>query len=57
MKEALVARGFCPVVVTISSDKPTCRGKSDSSSVDNVSGKTGWWLGWKLSWPWQKGER
>ena len=41
MKEARVARGFYPVVVTIRSDKPTGRGKGDSSSVKNVSGKTG----------------
>ena len=33
MKEAGVARGFYPVVVTIRSDKPTGRGKGDSSSV------------------------
>ena len=41
MKEARVARGFYPVVVPIRSDKPTGRGKGDSSSVKNVSGKTG----------------
>ena len=41
MKEARVARGFCPVVVPIRSDKPTGRAKGDSSSVKNVSGKTG----------------
>ena len=41
MKEAGVARGFYPVVVTIRSDKPTGRGKGDSSSVWTVSGKTG----------------
>ena len=41
MKEARVARGFYLVVVTIRSDKPTGRGKGDSSSVKNVSGKTG----------------
>ena len=41
MKEACVARGFYPVVVTIRSDKPTGRGKGDSSSVKNVCGKTG----------------
>ena len=45
MKEARVARGFYPVVVPIRSDKPTGRGKGDSSSVKNVSGKT--WQGWK----------
>ena len=41
MKEARVARGFYPVVVTIRSDKPTGRGKGNSSSVKNVSGKIG----------------
>ena len=41
MKEARVARGFYLVVVTIRSDKPTGRGKGDSSSVKNVCGKTG----------------
>ena len=41
MKEARVARGFHPVVVTIRSDKPTGTGKSDSSSVENVSRKNG----------------
>ena len=41
MMEARVARGFYPVVVPIRSDKPTGRGKGDSSSVKNVSGKTG----------------
>ena len=41
MKEAHVARGFYPVVVPILSDKPTGRGKGDSSSVKNVCGKTG----------------
>ena len=41
MKEARVARGFYPVAVRIRSDKPTGRGKSESSSVKNVSGKTG----------------
>ena len=41
MKEARVARGFYPVVVPIRTDKPTGRGKGDSSSVKNVSGKTG----------------
>ena len=41
MKEASVARGFYPVVVPIRSDKPVSRGKGDSSSVKNVSGKTG----------------
>ena len=40
-KEARVARGFYPVVVPIRSDKPTGRGKGDSSSVKNLSGKTG----------------
>ena len=40
MKEAQVARGFCPDVVSIRSHKPTGRGKGDSSSVKNVSGKT-----------------
>ena len=33
MKEARVAGGFFPVVVPIRSDKPTGRGKGDSSSV------------------------
>ena len=33
MKEARVARGSCPVVVPFRSDKPTGRGKGDSSSV------------------------
>ena len=32
---------FYPVVVPIRSDKPTGRGKGDSLSVKNVSGKTG----------------
>ena len=41
IKEARVARGFYPVVVSIRSDKPTGRGKGDSSSVKHVSGKTG----------------
>ena len=41
MKGACVAHGFYPVVVTIRSDKPTGRGRGDSSSVKNVSGKTG----------------
>ena len=41
MKEARVARGFHPVVVPIRSDQPTGRGTGDSSSVKNVSGKTG----------------
>ena len=41
MKEARIARVFCPVVVPIRSDKPTGRGKGDSSSVKNVSGNTG----------------
>ena len=41
MKEALVARGFYPVVVPIRSDKPVGRGKGDSSSVKHVSDKTG----------------
>ena len=41
MKEARVVRGFYPVVVPIRSDKPTGRGKGDSSSVKNASGKTG----------------
>ena len=41
MKEARVVRGFYPVVVSIRSDKPTGRGKGDSSSVKNVNGKTG----------------
>ena len=41
MKEAWVARGFCPVVVPIRSHKPTGRGTGDSSSVKNVSGKIG----------------
>ena len=66
MKEARVARGFFPVVVPIRSDKPTGRGKEDSSSVKNVSGKTGrgkdgrgskrFWTIFRLSWPRQKGE-
>ena len=41
MKEARVARGFYTVVVSIRSDKPRNRRKNDSSSVKNVSGKTG----------------
>ena len=41
IKEARAARGFYLVVVPIRSDKPTGRGKGDSSSVKNVSGKTG----------------
>ena len=41
MKEARVARGFHPVVVPIRSDKPTGRGKGESSSGKNVGGKTG----------------
>ena len=41
MKEARVARGFYPVVVSMRSDNPSGRGKGDSSSVENVSGKTG----------------
>ena len=41
MKEARVARGLYPVVVPIRSDKPNGKGKGDSSSVKNVSGKTG----------------
>ena len=41
IKEARVARGFHRIVVPIRSDKPTGRGKDDSSSVKNVSGKTG----------------
>ena len=41
MKEARVARGFYPVVVPIRSHKHTGKGKGDSSSVTNVSGKTG----------------
>ena len=41
MKEARVACGFYPVVVSIRLDKPTGRGKGDSSSVKNVSGETG----------------
>ena len=41
MKEARVPRGFYPVVVPIRSDKPTGRGKGDSSNVKKVSGKTG----------------
>ena len=35
MKEACVARRFYPVVVPIRSDKPSGRGKGDSSSVKN----------------------
>ena len=41
LKEARVAPGFYPVVVRIRSDKLTGRGKGDSSSVKNFSGKTG----------------
>ena len=41
MKEARIARGFYPVVDPIRSDKPAGRGKGDSTSVKNVSGKTG----------------
>ena len=41
LKEARVARGLYLVVVPIHSDKPTSRGKGDSSSVKNLSGKTG----------------
>ena len=41
MKEAWVARGFYLVVVPTRSDKPTGRGKGGSSSVKNMSGKTG----------------
>ena len=41
MKEARAARGFYLVVVPIRSDKPIGRGKGDSSSVKNVSGKGG----------------
>ena len=41
MKEARVARGFYPVVVSMRSDNPSGRGKGDSSSVKNVCGKTG----------------
>ena len=41
LKEARVARGFYPVVAPIRSDKPTGRGEGDSSSVKNLSGKTG----------------
>ena len=33
MKEAGVARGFYPVVVPIRTDKPTGRGKGDSSKI------------------------
>ena len=65
MKEARVVREFYPVVEPIRSDKPTGRGKGDSSSVKNVSGKTGrgkggrgskrFWTTFRLSWPRQKG--
>ena len=41
LKEARVARGVCPVVVSFRADKPASRGTSDSSSVRNLSGKTG----------------
>ena len=41
LKEARSARGFYLVVVPFRSDKPTGRGKGDSSSVKNLSGKTG----------------
>ena len=42
MKEARVAGGFHPVVVPIRSDKPTGRGKGESSGGKKVlSGKTG----------------
>ena len=42
MEEARVARGFYPVFVPIRADKPTGRGKSESSGGKNVlSGKTG----------------
>ena len=41
LKEARVARGFYSVVAPIRSDKPTGRGKGDSSGVKNLSGKTG----------------
>ena len=42
MKEARVARGFYPVVVPIRSDKPTSRGKSESSGGKHaLSCKTG----------------
>ena len=60
MKEARVARGFHPVAVPFRSDKPTGRGKGDSSSVKNVSGRGKGGRGPKgsrLSWPRQKGER
>ena len=62
LKEARVARGFYPVVVPIRSDKPSGRGKGDSSSVKNLSGKTrrgkgGSWTIFRLSWPRQEGER
>ena len=66
MKEARVARGFYPVVVPIRTDKRTGRGNGDSSSVKNVSGKTGLGMGGRGSkgsgrssdsWPRPKGER
>ena len=67
MKEARVARGFHLVIVPIRSDKPAGRGKGDSSSVKNVSGKNGRGKGgraskgsgrpFRLSWPRQKGKR
>ena len=67
MKEACVARRFYPVVVPIRSDKPSGRGKGDSSSVKNYVWQDWSWERWKrierfwktfrLSWPRQKGER
>ena len=67
MKEVRVARGFCLVVVTIRSDKPTGRGKGDSSSVKKCEWQDWSWQGWKrierfwktfrLSWPRQERER
>ena len=41
MKEARVGRGFYPVLVPFRSDKPTGRGKGESSGGKNVSGMPG----------------
>ena len=67
MKEARVACGFYPVVVSIRLDKPTGRGKGDSSSVKKCEWQDWSWQGWKmierfwktfrLSWPRQKSEK
>ena len=66
MKEGGVDRGFYTIVVSIHSDKPRSRRKSNSSNVKNVSGKTGrgksgkrsksFWTIFRLSWPRQKKE-